>query len=111
MTRDLRGGDDGVQVLVQELFCLTFKFLEHHAVAILCMTGYNASLYDDGMIVEPECGLNMSADGEGHHQLDVAATPTEVGGGEADRDVAAFLVEFDLDLHGVAAMKAAIALG
>ena len=51
---------------MQELFCLTFEFLEHHAVAILWMTSWDASLYDDGVNVEPECGLNVSADGEGH---------------------------------------------
>jgi len=88
-----------------------FEFLEYDAVAILGMTGYDASLYDDGMAVEPECGLNVSADGEGHHQFDIAAGATEVGGGEAHGDVIAFLAEFDLDLDGVAAMKAAIALG
>lgn len=107
----LSRGDDAVQVLVQELFCLTFEFLEHHAVAILGMTGCDASLYDDGVAVEPECSLNMSADGEGHHQFDVAAAAAEVGGGEAEGDIAAFLAEFDLDLDGVASMKAAIAFG
>ena len=93
------------------MFCLTFEFLEHQAVAILGMTGYDKSLYDDGVVVEPECGLNVSTDREGHYQLDVAAAATEVGGGEADGDVTAFRVDFDLDLDGVAAMKAAIALG
>lgn len=93
------------------MFCLTFEFLEHHAVTKLGMTGYDACLYDDGVAVEPECGLNVSADREGHYQLDVAAGATEVGGGEADGDVAAFLAEFDLDLDGVAGMKAAIPLG
>jgi hypothetical protein len=39
---------------LQELFCLTFEFLEHHAVATLGMTGYDASLYDDRVPVEPE---------------------------------------------------------
>jgi len=97
--------------LVQELFCLTFKFLEHHAVAILGMTGYDKSLYDDGVVVEPECGLNVSTDREGHYQLDVAAAATEVGGGEANGDVAAFRSEFDLDLDRVAPMKAAITFG
>jgi len=108
---ELSRGDDGVQVLLQELFRVTFEFLEYDAVAILGMTGYDASLYDDGMAVEPECGLNVSADGEGHHQLDIAACETEVGGGEAHGDVIAFLTEFDLDLDGVAGMKAAIAFG
>jgi hypothetical protein len=61
--------EHAVQVLLQELFCLIFEFLEHHAVAILGMTGYGASLYDDRVPVEPEGGLNVSADGEGHHQL------------------------------------------
>ena len=75
------------------------------------MTGCDASLYDDGVAVGPECGLNVSADGEGYHQLDVAPAATEVGGGKANGDVAAFLAEFDLDLDGVAAMKAAIAFG
>jgi hypothetical protein len=97
--------------LVQELFCLTFEFLEHHAVAILGMTGYDKSLYDDGVVVKPECGLNVSAHRERHYQLDVAAAATEVGGGEADGDVAALLAEFDLDLDSVAAMKPAITLG
>jgi len=97
--------------LVQEVFCLTFEFLEHHAVAILCMTGYNKALYDDGVVFEPECGLNVSADRERHYQLDVAAAATEVGGCKADGDVVAFLAEFDLDLDGVAAMKTAITLG
>jgi hypothetical protein len=41
----------------------------------------------------PERGLKVSADGEGHHQLDVAAGATEVGGGEAHGDVGAFQVE------------------
>jgi hypothetical protein len=36
--------EHAVQVLLQELFCLIFEFLEHHAVAILGMTGYDASL-------------------------------------------------------------------
>jgi hypothetical protein len=107
----LSRGGDGVQVLLQELFRVPFEFLEYDAVAILGMTGYDASLYDDGMAVEPECGLNVSADGEGHHQFDIAAGATEVGGGEAHGDVIAFLAEFDLDLDGVAGMKAAIALG
>jgi hypothetical protein len=40
--------------LVQELFCLTFEFLEHHAVAILGMTGYDKALYDNGVVVEPD---------------------------------------------------------
>ena len=96
---------------MQELFRLTFKFLEHHAVAILGMTGYDKALYDDGVVVEPECGLNGSADRERHYQLDVAAAATEVGGGEANGDVAAVRSEFDLDLDRVAAMKAAITLG
>jgi hypothetical protein len=103
--------EHAVQALLQELFCLIFEFLEHHAVAILGMTGCDASLYDNGAPVEPECGLNMSADGEGHHQLDVAAAAAEVGGGKAQGDIAAFLAEFNLDLDGVAAMKAAIAFG
>jgi hypothetical protein len=55
---------------LQELFCLTFEFLEHNTVAILGMTGYDASLYDDRVPVEPERGLKVSGDGEGHHQLD-----------------------------------------
>ena len=75
------------------------------------MTGCDASLYDDGVAVEPECGLNLSADGEGHHQFDVAAAAAEVGGGKAEGDIAAFLAEFDLDLDGIASMKAAIAFG
>jgi hypothetical protein len=72
--------EHAVQALLQELFCLIFEFLEHHAVAILGMTGYDASPYDGRVPVEPEGGLNGSADGEGHHQLDVAAGVTEVGG-------------------------------
>jgi len=96
---------------VQELFRLTFEFLEHHAVAILWMTSHDASLYDDGVIVEPECGLNVSADGERHYQLNVAAAATKVGSGEANGDVAALLVDLDLDLDSIAAMKAAIAFG
>ena len=107
----LSRGDDAVQVLVQKLFCLTFEFLEYHPVAILRMTGYDASLYDDGVGVEPEGGLDANADREGHYQLDVAAAATEVGGGEAHGDVVALLVEFDLDLDGIAGMKAAIAFG
>jgi hypothetical protein len=63
------------------------------------------------VLVEPEGGLNVSADGEGHHQLDVTAGATEVGGGEAREDVVAFQAEFDLDLDGVTAMKAASAFG
>jgi hypothetical protein len=55
--------------------------------------------------------LKVSADGEGHHQLDVAAGATEVGGGEAHGDVVAFQAEFNLDLDGVTGMKAAIAFG
>jgi hypothetical protein len=97
--------------LVQKLFCLTFEFLEHHAVAILGMTGYDPSLYDDGVGVEPEGGLDADADREGHYHLDVAAAATEIGGGEADGDVTAFRAKFDLDLDGVAAMKAAITFG
>ena len=93
---------------MQELFSLTVEFLEHHAVAILGMTGYDACLYDDGVALEPECGLNVSADGERHHQLDVAAGAAEVGSGEARGDVIAFLAEFDLDLDGIARMQAAI---
>jgi len=61
---------------LQELFCLTFEFLEHHTVAILGMTGFDASLKDDRVPVEPERGLKVSADGAGHHQLDVAAGAT-----------------------------------
>jgi hypothetical protein len=57
--------EHAVQVLLQELFCLIFEFLEHHAVAMLGMTGYDASLYDDRVPVEPEGVLNVSADGEG----------------------------------------------
>ena len=56
-----------------------------------------------------ERGLKVSADGEGHHQLDVAALATEVGGGEAHGDVLAFKAEFNLDLDGGTGMKAAIA--
>jgi hypothetical protein len=67
--------------------------------------------YDDRVPVEPERGLKVSADGEGHHQLDVAAGATEVGGGEAHGDVVAFQAEFNLDLDGVTGMKAAIAFG
>jgi hypothetical protein len=45
--------------------------------------------------------LKVSANGEGHHQLDVAAGATKVGGGEAHGDVVAFQAEFNLDLDGV----------
>jgi hypothetical protein len=45
--------------------------------------------------------LNVSANGEGHHQLDVAAGATEVGGVEAHGGVVAFQAEFNLDLDAV----------
>jgi hypothetical protein len=83
------------------LFCLTFEFLEHPTVAILGMTGYDASLNDDRVPVEPQGGLNVSANGEGHHQLDVATGATEVCGGEAHGHVVAFQAEFNLDLDAV----------
>jgi hypothetical protein len=105
----LRGTGDGVHVSVQELFgCLTFKCFKHDAVAELRMTGDYSSVDDDRVGVEPEGGLDLSADGEGHHQFDVAAGTTEVGGGETHGDRVAFLVELYLDLDGVPRMVSAI---
>ena len=93
------------------MFCLTIEFGEHDAVAEIGMAGDNASSNDDGGGREPEGGLNAGADWEGHHQLDVAAAATEVGGLETHGDSAAFLADFDLDVDGEAAMVAAIVCG
>jgi len=101
-------GGDRLQVTAQELFSLTFEIQEHDAVAELGMAGDDASLDDDGVTAEPEGDLHAGAEWKGHHQLDVAAAATEIGGFEAHGDVAAFLADFDLDLDGVARMLAAI---
>jgi hypothetical protein len=69
-------GGNAVQVSTQELLCLTFEFFEHDAVAELGMAGGDAAMDDNREIVEPEGGSNVSAYGEGHHQLDVAAGAT-----------------------------------
>jgi hypothetical protein len=53
--------------------------------------------------------LHARAEWQGHDQLDVATAATEVNGFETHGNVAAFLVDFDLDLDGVARMEAAIA--
>ena len=104
-------GGDGVQIPVQELFCRAFEFHEHDAVAELGMVSDDASSDDDGVAVEPEDGLNENADWEGCWHLDVAAAATDVGGLESQGVGAALLVEFDLDLEGVARTEAAIAFG
>jgi hypothetical protein len=56
------GSSDGVEVSGQELFCLTFEFDEHDAVAELGMAGDDDCLDDDGAGVEPEGGSNADAD-------------------------------------------------
>src|SRR5208337_1074093 len=75
------------------------------------MAGDDESLDDDGTVVEPEGGSNAGAEWELHEHLDVTAATTEVGGYEAQWDVATFLVDFDLDLDGTARMEAAIGCG
>jgi hypothetical protein len=100
--------DDGVDIAVQKHFCLTFVIHEHHSVTELRVAGDDASADDDGLAIEPEFGFNAATDGERHHQLDVTAAAAEVGGFEAQGDVAAFLMEFDLDLDGAAGIAAAI---
>jgi hypothetical protein len=96
---------------VQELFSLTFEFHEHDAVAEFGMAGDDESSEDDGVAVEPEGGLNADADWELRAQMNVTTAATEVGGYEAHGDVAAFSLDFDLDLDGVARMKATIFFG
>jgi hypothetical protein len=104
-------GDDAIQVSAQEWFGLTFKFVELDSVAILRMAGDDVSADDDGIRVEPESGLQARADGQRHHEFDVASGAAEVGGGEAHGDGVAFLANFDLHLNGEAGMLAAVALG
>jgi len=96
---------------VQELFSLTFEFHKHDAIAELGMAGDDESSDDNGVAVEPDGGMKADADGERNQQLDVTAAAADVGGFEAHRDVAAFLVDFDLDLKGVARVKAAVMFG
>ena len=44
------------------MFCLTFEFDEHDAVAELGMAGDDDCLDDDGAAVEPEGGSKADAD-------------------------------------------------
>lgn len=105
------GGGDGCQVTAQELFSLTFEFHEHDAVAELGMPSDDDSANDNGITVEPKGGLDADRKWELQEHLDVAAAATEVGGYEAHGNVAALLSEFDLDLEGVARMKAPVGFG
>jgi hypothetical protein len=105
------GGGDSCQVTAQELFSLTFEFHEHDAVAELGMPSDDDSANDNGITVEPKGGLNADCKWELQEHLDVAAAATEVGGYEAHGNVAALLAEFDLDLEGVARMKAPVRFG
>ena len=93
------------------MFSLTFEFHEHNAVTELGMAGDDDSADDDGAAVEPESGPHVDAECELDHHLDVAAATTEVGGYEANGDIAAFLVDFDLDLDRIARMPAPVGHG
>jgi len=73
------------------------------------MEGDDASEDDYGLAIKPEFDSKTGGDGEGHHRLDVTAAAAEVGGFKAEGDVAAFLMEFGLDVNGLARIAAAIA--
>jgi hypothetical protein len=75
------------------------------------MAGDDESSEDGGVAVEPEGGLNADADWELRAQMNVTTAATEVGGFKAQGDVAAFSLDFDLDLDGVATMEATIGCG
>ena len=90
---------------------MTLEFHEHDAVSELKMTGDNSALDCNRRFVEPESDMKGSADGKGHHQLDVTTSATEIGGSESHGDIVTFLVKFDLDLDGVTRMTAAIGRG
>jgi hypothetical protein len=92
------------------LISIAFEIEEHDAVAELGVASDYASADDDGAIVEPESGMNTGGEWESHHQLNVAAAPTEVGGLEVHGDVVAFEVDFDLHIYGVARKVAAIVI-
>ena len=87
---------------------MTFEFHEHDAVAELGMAGDDDSTDDDRAVVDPEGSPNAYTEWELDQHFDVAAAATEVGGHETQGNVAAFLVDFDLDLYRVARMQAAI---
>jgi hypothetical protein len=72
------------------------------------MEGDDTSEEDDGLAIEPEFDSNAGGDGQWHHQLDVTAAAAEIGGFEAQRDVAACQMDFGLDVNGLARIAAAI---
>ena len=101
---------DGFEILGEKLFAFGLEFEEHNAVAELRVTGHDASANADRGLVEPKSSLDVGAEDEGHHQLDVTAAATQIGGLEAEGNVAAFLAKFDGNLHGVAPVNAAIGM-
>jgi hypothetical protein len=103
--------DDGVQVVIQEVLAVAYKLHKHDAVAELGVAGGDLAADDDRRVVEPESSLNMGADGESHHGLDVAPSATEVGSFETHGDVTAFGVDFDLNMEVVARVEPAIVFG
>jgi len=93
------------------LVCLAFKIHKHDAVAILRMARDYQAVNDSGIALEPECEVDATADGKWDEELDVTASAAEVGGFEAHGNVAAFLVNFDLDVCGETWMPAALGFG
>jgi len=93
------------------LLGVAFEFQEHDAVAELGVAGDDESSNDDGEAVEPEGGSNVDAEWELGYELDVTAAATEVGGYAAQGDAGGLLMDFDLDLDGVARMEAALGFG
>jgi len=109
LTRTSLGGDR-FEILGEKLFAFAFEFEEHNAIAELGVTGDDASANADRGLVEPKGRLDVGAEDQGHHQLEVTAAATQIGGLEAEGNVAAFLAKFDRNLHGVAPVNAAIGM-
>ena len=101
-------GGDGVQVALQDLGSLTFEIHECYAVAKLGMTGDDESPDEKGSPVEPEGSPQADADGERNHQLDVTAAAAEVGGFEAQGDIAAVWADLDGNVDRIARMLTAL---
>lgn len=101
-------GGDGFEIAEEELFSVVLEIEEHDAIAELGVASDDASANMDGAVVEPESGLNVSAQDQRFDQVHVAAAATEIGRFHVEGRSGAFLAKINWDLDGITRMQPTI---
>lgn len=100
-----------IEVAPQLLFAFTIKIQKHDPISKLRMGRHNPAAHHNACLVQPQLGLNLCADRKRHDGLDVAAIAADVTRFDSQGNIAAFDVELQGKMNGMARVAAAFLRG